>query len=70
MYIMLVCMWQCLYPQDCILIWIYRTQINYITDSTFKTEPHSMGANTFKTQDAVQQSSPFTLTTRSDDQVK
>ena len=31
MYIMLVCMWQCLYPQDCILIWIYRTQINYIT---------------------------------------
>jgi len=22
---------QCLYPQDCILIWIYRTQINYIT---------------------------------------
>ena len=24
-------MWQCLYPQDCILIWIYRTKINYIT---------------------------------------
>ena len=21
----------CLYPQDCILIWIYRMQINYIT---------------------------------------
>ena len=31
MYIILVCKWQCLYPQDCILIWIYRTQINYIT---------------------------------------
>ena len=24
-------MWQCLYPQDCILIWICRPQINYIT---------------------------------------
>ena len=31
MYIILVCKWQCLYPQDCILIWIYRMQINYIT---------------------------------------
>ena len=31
MYIILVCKWQCIYPQDCILIWIYRTQINYIT---------------------------------------
>jgi len=31
MYIILVCKWQCLYPQDYILIWIYRTQINYIT---------------------------------------
>jgi len=25
------CLVCCLYPQDCILIWIYRTQINYIT---------------------------------------
>jgi len=31
MCIILVCKWQCLYPQDCILIWLYRTQINYIT---------------------------------------
>jgi len=31
MYIILIGKWQCLYPQDCILIWIYRTQINYIT---------------------------------------
>jgi len=26
-----VCMRLCLYPQECILIWIYRMQINYIT---------------------------------------
>ena len=25
------CMWLCLYPQDCIRIWIYRMQLNYIT---------------------------------------
>ena len=31
MYIILACKLQCLYAQDCILIWIYRTQINYIT---------------------------------------
>jgi len=31
MYIILACKLQCLYSQDCILIWIYRTQINYIT---------------------------------------
>jgi len=31
MYIMLVCKWQCLHPQDCILIWIYRMEINYLT---------------------------------------
>ena len=31
MYIILVCNWQNLFPQDCILNWIYRTQINCIT---------------------------------------
>ena len=31
MYIMLVYMRVCLYPQDCILIWIYRMWLNYIT---------------------------------------
>jgi len=31
MYIISVCKWQRLYPQDSILIWIYTMQINYIT---------------------------------------
>ena len=29
MYIILVCKWQCLHPQVYIIIWIYRTWINY-----------------------------------------
>jgi len=57
MYIISVCKWHCLYPQDCILIWIYRMQINYITlhcccikryyNKLTLFSPHSNGSKIF-----------------------